>query len=492
MDARDCSSERKESNRACWLLSKWALLQREEIIKFQSRSCLVSLPKGEKISNCILLNEITASVEKINDYIEQGSRPVVQKAHSSPHVIMLTLRLPGMSFYLYFGRGQESQGIAFNKAKLNARDRIYDSFLGLIRGLVVGAFLEKVHYFAPNIIQLKFKKKNQNLLICLSWIDEKLYFGYLQKSSTGDVEGLIPWINPKKISELNEVKLEECLSELKQNKNFKNIGLCPDDSLVEQTDKAQRNYKKSLNRKIQNIKKDLERAKSWKLWQSFVQSAQEGSIDLENIEQHKCGELNIKFKNKKHHHKIDEIYQQIKRFKAREDFISQRLETYSRDAVSEEGLKQTLSDKKIIRKPVWIKDGSKRGDGDSRASALPESIKSNVGTIMIGRSSDENDQIRKEWAKKEDMWFHFEELTGPHMFLKQNGKELGQEEIQALCSMLMESYDKELLEAKFVYTAVKNIKGVSGRKGLVTYQKARFMKIIFRSDWRQILSMLPD
>jgi predicted ribosome quality control (RQC) complex YloA/Tae2 family protein len=438
-----------------------------------------------------LLDEITASVEKINDYIETGKYPVIQKAYSSSQIIVLVLRIPGDTFYLNIGRGNESQGIAFFRNKLQAPSRIYDSFLGLIRNLLIGSALSCIRKISSNTFILEFKKKSGDVVVALSWIDEKLYFSYMKKTST-DIEALIPWFDPKKTILSSEEEFFIRMDNLKKNKGFTNIGLEPNQGSLEVIKKRKNKFKKSLIKKIENIKRDLDKAKSWREWDTFVQKAILGEVSLDQTHECKMGSLNIKFKTTKHHHKIDEIYQQIKRFKAKEAFIEERYNFFLAQLDKPDHFDSLMTEKASIRKPVWLSKTEKKQSESNSFGGLPKKIKTSVGEVMIGRSALENDKIRREWAKKEDMWFHFEEIPGPHMFVKLKNDNLDTSEIIALCSMLMSMVDQNLIEMRFTYTPVKYLKGVKGSRGKVTYHNAKFIKVTYCDQWRQKLSLLLE
>lgn len=401
------------------------------------------------------------------------------------------MRVPGLTFSLYFGRGGESQGLGFFSTKLVTSQRIYDSFLGLIRSLILGTFLRQISRLTDNTFLLKFTSKDTSLDLVVSWVDEKLYFSYMRKSESL-IEMLVPWEDPRKKQIQSEDEFFRHIDSLKKNKSFKILGLPPEAGSFEIARKTQHKSKKNLQKKIENIRNDLRRAQSWREWEVFAQKAVTGEVDLEDIQSYEIGSLKIKFKRKKHHHKIDEIYQQIKRFKAKESFIQDRYKTVCAELDQWNDMVPLKKKAVEIRKPVWVKLGDKKNQRESVKHVLRGEISTRIGRVMIGRSAQENDNIRKNWAKKDDLWFHFEEIPGPHLFLKKSDESLGNEEISAICSLLMSVSDKNLVEAKFVYTLVKHLKGVKGSQGLVTYQKAKFIRVKYNNDWRQILSILLE
>ena len=107
-------------------------------------------------------------------------------------------------------------------------------------------------------------------------------------------------------------------------------------------------------------------------------------------------------------------------------------------------------------------------------------------SLGIGLSSNGNDQLRSDWAKKSDYWFHLDGDKSPHIIIKLKDLSLT-ENVFIVVASAMISYSKmDYREANLIYTQVKNLKGVKGASGKVTYKKEKRIRVLYNKDWKNI------
>lgn len=106
--------------------------------------------------------------------------------------------------------------------------------------------------------------------------------------------------------------------------------------------------------------------------------------------------------------------------------------------------------------------------------------------LAIGKDAQANDYLRTKWAGKEDLWFHLEGHKSGHLIVK--GKINFDEKIFSLMGSLIRDYSNiEIDEIPLIYTQVKNIKGLKGKSGTVTYSKEKYLRVIYQKNWSEFI-----
>ena len=106
--------------------------------------------------------------------------------------------------------------------------------------------------------------------------------------------------------------------------------------------------------------------------------------------------------------------------------------------------------------------------------------------VAIGRSAQENDQIRRDWAKKNDWWFHIEHVPSAHLYIKKKQDfTWDPQKLTLLGSCLRDHSKYTATEVPLLYTEVKNLKGVKGKAGAVIFKNEKRLNIIYDQNWKQ-------
>jgi hypothetical protein len=222
-------------------------------------------------------------------------------------------------------------------------------------------------------------------------------------------------------------------------------------------------------RKIERIKKDIEKLESWREIQGFIQSCELSQLnELVDI---KFGKITLKLPKGTVYHKADYIYKKIKDYKAAIKIQNDRLAKIEKD----HDLNEKVNNLKVIQ-PVWR---SERFFDRMKVADEYEIYAFDGYSIGIGKSARGNDQLRKSWAKQSDIWVHASDKKSAHAIVKfaLEGP-LTQESIKKAAHLIAKySGYKGNNQIEIVYTQVKNVKGVSGHPGMVIFKKEKRINI---------------
>jgi predicted ribosome quality control (RQC) complex YloA/Tae2 family protein len=79
-----------------------------------------------------------------------------------------------------------------------------------------------------------------------------------------------------------------------------------------------------------------------------------------------------------------------------------------------------------------------------------------IFTVRIGRNAKDNDKLIKD-SEYEDMWFHLEDISGPHIVINNGGKTLTKESLKYIGGLFREYKTGLHKKYKVIYTEIKNI-----------------------------------
>ena len=94
--------------------------------------------------------------------------------------------------------------------------------------------------------------------------------------------------------------------------------------------------------------------------------------------------------------------------------------------------------------------------------------------IAIGLSAQGNDQMRKNWAKADDWWVHASSGASAHAIIKLEKSGVPTPgHLKEAAILIAKQSGISASELEVISTAVKNVRGVSGTAGMVTYKKSK-------------------
>ena len=91
--------------------------------------------------------------------------------------------------------------------------------------------------------------------------------------------------------------------------------------------------------------------------------------------------------------------------------------------------------------------------------------------IIIGQNQLENDNIIKN-ASQNDIWFHLDNISGPHIVLKSNGDIISKRHLNYIGTLFTNYKNKLPNHYTVIYTDIKNVK-LTSQPGRVIVSKTK-------------------
>jgi predicted ribosome quality control (RQC) complex YloA/Tae2 family protein len=425
--------------------------------------------------------------EEYNSLFSKNEFYPLQKAYTTPHFLVFSVRFPGKSVHVYIGRGNQYQGIYLSEKAPPSYLRVQDRLLDYARKFLVGTRLGKCEVDEKYMFSLfHFKTDHTDNSFSFGYKDRQLFF---LKQSKDDV--YTSW-NGETRNERNILKLVDEIQPDRGKSQSRKIPTI--ESYLEEEAKKnggkplQKKKEKFLARKLENITRDFEEVKNWKKLESDLLN------DKINLDQD-IDEVNLYGQRIKFHGmnspwmKRDLLFKKIKKLKKAEEILETRLKEteIEFEKVKSGEFDLDVTKEKVIQ-PLWIthaKSNSKAVNKDFNYKEFK--IKNISGVIALDASS--NDFIRTQ-AHKEHYWFHVENYPGSHCILKtEDFAQLGLLELEAIASLLRDFSRLNITEIPVLYSQLKNIKGIKGSKGEVIVKKPKHLRCVYR-DWKEIITVL--
>lgn len=405
----------------------------------------------------------------------------IQKIYSSATTIDIAIRFPGNTQHLYIGRGAGIEGIWASNNRIPSNLRKIDKFLEYLRRYLSGFTYQKLEIDSlDRCVAIKYGRSGKLCSFLIFYAGRDLYFAniYLDDKSqkmmvfkswenkayeydNEDIFNVFNEVGRTKLNKSHDAKdagfIEEVL-----DKEFTKIDASRDN----------RKQKKFYSRKISKIQQDLERLEKSQALLELASTEEDFSTYPKKT---KIFDVRFNFEGKTHFQRRDEVFQKAKRLKKNKGLLRQRLaETI-----------ELMEQKKTVIKninpltcvaPVWRL--KKEANKVQENSQLDYKVSHIEGVdYAIGKTAFGNDQMRKLWAKKDDIWFHFEYGVSPHLIVKLHNRILSDEVFKNVAKILLEVANLNYSEVDLIYTAVKNLKGVKGTKGKVIYKKEKHLRV---------------
>ena len=77
--------------------------------------------------------------------------------------------------------------------------------------------------------------------------------------------------------------------------------------------------------------------------------------------------------------------------------------------------------------------------------------------LLIGKNAKENEDIIK-MSNQNDLWFHFENVSGPHIILQSKGDLIQKRYLNQIALKLFENKPKVPKNQNVIYTEIQNVK----------------------------------
>lgn len=414
--------------------------------------------------------DLLSQVKEIQEKIPAGSP--IQKIMSSTRYVSFQLRAPGKTFFLYHGRGKGHEGLWLGDSVIPSKLRCRDRYLEYLRKKVSSGVYQSLDIAADDrIIWITFVKQGEVCRLGLFWKGRSLYFAFINET-TGKIyrswslkeeeygeSYLVSFdsIREKKISQDQKSDRIKTITELLKDEALEVL-------VPESINKLKKKREKKMNAIEEDIK-DLQAALSMK--NNLLDNFQERKTHENKIS---LGRFSLKLKMVGFYQQKDELFNWFKRLSKGLSHQQLRLEKLKKGPKHDSQTTLELS----ANPPFW-RTAKKSQHNHSKQSENQYIIIQREGfKIGVGQSAFGNDQLRKEFAKKSDTWFHLKGETSAHAIVKlETGTALTPQIIEQVGEVIarMSGIKRESFE--LIYCQVKDLKSVTGKPGMVTYKKEK-------------------
>jgi predicted ribosome quality control (RQC) complex YloA/Tae2 family protein len=409
----------------------------------------------------------------------------IQKIYSTSYFISFSIRSPGKTWHLYLGRGAGQEGIWLHDEAPGPVLRRKDTFLEYLRKHISSCSFVGIEIDPHDrILKFTYQKYGQLQTILFFWKARKLYFlHHFQDAPEAPFKLLLSWkgkaFTPNEdladfYEFFNDVGRRTDMDHDLHSSSSSTISQLLQDELSAAKLKGFSSAPTFLQRKITNIEEDLNRTRQWNQIQTLLDK--DHSLEMYEL---KVGAHKIKFEGDLNpYERRNLLHQKIKKLKRGEGILTQRLND-ARELLGGKSTTTSTSSSLTITKPIWGKEDKKE---NNKTEKTPERedykiFKFGMYSIGVGSSSFGNDQLRNKWASKDDMWIHLDGLKSAHAIIKLHGPKAISSEIVDLGASIVAYFSHFNDEwISIIYTPVKNLKGVTGFPGMVTYKKEKHLR----------------
>lgn len=372
--------------------------------------------------------------------------------------------------------------------KIPAFLRVQDRFLQFARKYWRGMRLTEVLVEEEDrVLILKGFKERKHLRIYFFWRGRDLFFAH-EIEGESQIEVFQSWVGKQKVSaEAREGLGTDSLFHELDYGGVKNRSKQNDfeiDEYLESFEKKVEIGEAIKNKKLKTVEKMKQELKRFDVLDYLERQTKE---DLEKVKTIGEGRFKVIFKGLEGHFKKREyLFDKVKGWRKSQAQLKTRMDALELEAGVKTQKKENAFHGKIVE-PVWNYKVEKESLVKKQNYIK---FQYNEWSCYLGRTALENDQIRKEIAKKEDWWIHLENYKSGHLFVKSDGGDLLPDDLTTLSSALVELNNIELQEIPLIFTKVKNLKGVKGAPGMVNFKKEKHLTVFFDPEWRQKLTKI--
>ena len=460
--------------------------------------------------------EIDRSVNEYNEKIEKENVTYgqIQKIYSTPHLICLRVRFPGLNYNLYLGRGSHYEGFWSSMDTPPPELRIKDRFLEYLRKALLSSKIRFIKIDeSDRVLYIPYFKSKKVNCLSLFWKGRDLYFQNIFFDKGEKYKCLKSWVGVTQellsISEMNEEEIIEfskkSFDELDRGKFEKKRVIKKDypkerkeiqsyfqSDIFITSNKEIKKKIKSLKIKLKKIEKDLERVREYK---NLEKNLMEDHLDLEGASHYFILNRKITFdKDWSSFKKKDILFNRVKKLKKGESVLMERLTSCNQEILNLENdignYKKSVEGKKTLV-PIWNNKLNKKEKLTKEYEPLgyDEYILDCKYRIAFGKDARGNDNLRKNFGNKEDFWFHIENYKSSHCIVKiKSISDFKSIYFEVIASLLRDKSSLDLNSIPLVFTQVKNLKGIKGKAGLVKFKKAKYRTESYNKDWKEIIS----
>lgn len=395
----------------------------------------------------------------------------VQKIHSTAWYLCLQVRLPGKTFYLYLGRGGGHEGLWTSSLPTPAPLRLRDTWLEWCRKNLSSALLLSIDIDPHDrAFRLNFGRGGEISEFYVLYAGRTTFFAFYDGN---EKKWFVPWGGAPAdgFDVFNEVGRKLASPPAEVAPPYPPIeDLLKLEAAFLERHRTPKAKLKSLKTKIEKIEGDLVKIRQWPNLQSWIE--QQDPASYENSREVVMQHLKYKFpQGLNGWQKRDWLFGQVKRLKLAE--AKQVVRLHEAQEALEKMHSAPQLEESTLRpiKPIW-------------RSVAPDKVEKKVVQdeydihsygdcrIGVGKSAQGNDQLRKTWASGDDWWVHSLHGTSAHAIIKLPQVGLATpEQIKRAAVLIAKRSGSRASQLEVVVTMVKNVRGVPGAAGMVTYKK---------------------
>lgn len=424
-------------------------------------------------------SQIQQQVQILNSALESPGH--IQKIQSTSRYLCIQVRLRGRSIVIGIGRGNGFEGLWIDAQMPKTNIRIRDRWLEWVRKNLSSAVLISASMDVKDrIIQLRMKKTGETVDLYIGWMgrncyfalgkDEQLYTSWSGMLAANEGFNAFDSVGRRKIEERRDVEnraLQVLLEE--EEKHF--------------SQRSTSNRKsKAIEQKIKKIEEDIRKLSGWRDFKTLLESMNISEIEDKNTIEFSL--LKIKFPVGLSGWKKRELaFEKIKKFKAAELNQVERLKEANRELNEKASEQIPQASGARPTGPIWKYNQTKQAKSETAQCDDYIVLECEGYKIGVGKSANGNDQLRNKWGADEDWWVHAAHSTSAHAVIKANKSDvldLGRLKEAARVIAKQSGITSGYLE--IVYTQLKNVRGVTGTPGMVTYKKEKRLLCEIRNE----------
>lgn len=418
--------------------------------------------------------EIQYQTNELKEILKSSG--IIQKIYTTSRYLCLRIRFVGKTLSIFIGRGGGYEGIWISSISPESYLRKRDKWLDWCRSHLSSTTIYDIELDPiDRIVCLKMMKRGQPYNLYIAWIGRSCYFALWNQF---EKKWFLSWSDQS--SELESFEIFDEVGRKQSTEGDYQLETSLIESLLDkEKDDAQINKKakkesKKLKTKIQKIQQDLDKIRNYQKIQEWIDANE--AETLASLEKIKLAETIIKFPSAATvWQKRGILFDKIKKLKQAETKQLKRLKDCESDAVSTNESKSVENSLKTIN-PVWLQKSEKKTKQTINSDfKILEFEKFQIG---IGLSAKGNDQLRKTWGKSEDIWIHIENRSSSHGIIKCS-QEIAPtiQMIKKAAELIAKQSGITATSFDIIYTPLKNVKGVSGTAGMVTYKKQKVLRV---------------
>jgi hypothetical protein len=348
-------------------------------------------------------------VKRSNHQIKGG---FIQKITSSPLYFSFKIRKEGKNFHFNIGRGNRYEALWVSEASLEAKYRVYDQLVGLLRKYFTNAFVINIDLdLSDRIVKITLRKKDSEFDLYLFYKARESYLQILEKKEDGYkicvsflAKNIIENENIDVERVINGYELFDYIGRSKIDTSVKaNFGDLPNVQFDEKYTKELNEYvigsrrsKKKTDRIYSFMQKDLKKAKSHEFLFELAQKPDDDLILLPK--KYKINDLKINFSDNNPHHRRNEIYNKCKRLKQVLIIVETRIKEFEQKYLLEN--KSIPKDQVVFKAsvfPKWSKGTIKKLDDANLSVDISKNaddyylVKTDDYHFYIGKNAKGND-----------------------------------------------------------------------------------------------------